>query len=54
MAAPASVSICGTTVTVNGADGIAASEGESAVNGSATPAWFYDSTAQRLIVKAFP
>ena len=54
-AAPTSVSICGTTVTVNGAGGaIAASDGENAVNGSPTPAWFYDSAAQRLIVKAFP
>jgi hypothetical protein len=52
--APASVSICGAFVVVNGAAGIAAAANENAVNGAAAAAWFYDGASQRLIVKAFP
>jgi hypothetical protein len=53
-AAPSSVSICGTAVTVNGGAGVPAAADENAVNGSTTAAWFYDEAAARLIVKAIP
>jgi hypothetical protein len=52
--APAAVLVCGTTVMVNGPPGQPPSESEDAVNGAAASAWFYDATARRLVVKAFP
>lgn len=53
-APPSAVGICGAAVIVNGGGGAAAAASEDAVNGSSSPAWFYDAAAQRLIVKALP
>jgi len=50
---PCLVSVSGSTISVNhSGTPIAESVSEAAVNGSTGPAWFYDATAQRLIVKA--
>jgi hypothetical protein len=52
--APTAVLICGATVMVNGPAGQPSSASEDAVDGAVASAWFYDSAAQRLVVKAFP
>ena len=51
---PVSVGVNGTTVTVNQDGGVARVASEDAVNGASSNAWFYDDSAQRLIVKVFP
>jgi hypothetical protein len=48
------VGVNGTTVTVNQDGGVARVASEDAVNGASSNAWFYDDSAQRLIVKVFP
>ena len=51
---PVSVGMNGTTVTVNQEGDVARAASEDAVNGALSNAWFYDASAQRLIVKVFP
>lgn len=49
---PSSVGIDGMRVTVNQGGTVPEVSSESAVNGATASAWFYDSAARRLIVKA--
>jgi hypothetical protein len=51
---PVYVGATGTTVTVNQDDTVPRVATEDAVNGAASNAWFYDASAQRLIVKVVP
>jgi hypothetical protein len=51
---PTSVGIDGGTVTVNQSGDTPELGSERAVNASPTPAWFYDASARRLIVKLTP
>jgi hypothetical protein len=51
---PDSVGIEGAQVSVNLQGTLPAAASEAAANGSATGAWFYDTKARRLIVKAVP
>ncbi len=48
---PASVGVDGMTVTVNQDGSVPRMATEDAVNGALSNAWFYDASAQRLIVK---
>jgi hypothetical protein len=48
---PVSVGVDGTTVTVNQGGDVRRGASEDAVNGASSNAWFYDGSAQRLIVK---
>lgn len=48
---PVSVGVDGTTVTVNQDGDVRRVASEDAVNGASSNAWFYDGSAQRLIVK---
>ncbi|MCE5326449.1 MAG: hypothetical protein LLG01_08540 [Planctomycetaceae bacterium] len=52
MAAPQSVSVEGLSVKINQGGNLARAASEKEVNGSKTSAWYYDSPAKRLIVKA--
>ena len=53
-AAPDSVGVAGAVVTVNQGGDVPRVDSEAAVNGSRENAWFYDTQAQRLIVKVVP
>jgi hypothetical protein len=53
-AAPTAVAVDGARVTVNQGGSLPRLFTEAAVNGSRTSAWFYDTSARRLIVKVVP
>ena len=53
-ASPESIGVDGAIVTVNQGGSVPRFSTEAAVNGSRVSAWFYDSSARRLIIKVVP